>query len=91
MPVSTTRRQARHISSTLLNIANEVDRYIAWPGQALAYKIGELKIRELRWRAETVLGGKFNLREFHDVILLSGAVSLEVLAGMVKSWIESSN
>ncbi len=80
---------ATHTSLTLLNIANEVDRYIAWPGQALAYKIGELKIRELRRQAEETLGTSFNLREFHNVLLTSGAVPLDTLEKLVNDWINS--
>ncbi len=72
------------------NVINEVDRYIAWPGQALGYKIGEIRIRELRARAEEKLGDDFNIRDFHDMLLGAGALPLSVLEKRVDRWIETT-
>ena len=73
---------------SLHEINTETDRYISWPGQALSYKIGELKIRELRKKAKTELGSKFDIREFHEVILGQGTVTLSILENLINSYIE---
>jgi uncharacterized protein (DUF885 family) len=70
------------------DITVEVDRYIVWPGQALAYKLGQLKIRELRTAAEKKQGSVFDVRKFHDAVLQNGSVPLDVLDGHVRAWIE---
>jgi len=70
-----------------LDVVNEVDRYIAWPGQALAYKIGQLKISALRADAERALGSKFDIRAFHDELLKDGALPLDVLEAKMAAWI----
>ncbi|HXH18407.1 MAG TPA: DUF885 domain-containing protein [Chitinophagales bacterium] len=89
-----TREQA--VQYLLDNSANsetdtrsEVDRYISWPGQALAYKIGEMKIKELRKKAEQSLGGKFDVRAFHDMLLENGAIPLGMLENKVDEWVKN--
>lgn len=68
-------------------IAREIDRYITWPGQACAYKVGELKIRELRQQAETMLGDRFNVKDFHHQILKLGPIGLDILEEIINDWI----
>ncbi len=81
---------AANTALSLHEIETETDRYISWPGQALAYKMGELKIRDLRRQAEKALGRKFDLREFHDTVLLNGSVPLPVLEELVQEYIEAA-
>ncbi len=89
-----TRQQAidyfrENTGKTDQDVISEIDRYIVWPGQALAYKIGQLKIRELRKEAESKLGAKFDERKFHDAVLENGALPLSVLEAHMKQWIDS--
>ncbi|MAJ51643.1 MAG: DUF885 domain-containing protein [Flammeovirgaceae bacterium] len=91
-----TRAQVVHFMSvntalSLHEINTEVDRYISWPGQALSYKIGELKIRELRKKAEESLGVKFDIRDFHEIILAQGTVTLAIMEARVKAYIEAQS
>ena len=79
---------AENTALSLHEITTETDRYISWPGQALAYKMGELKIRELRARAEEALGADFDVRRFHDAVLANGSVPLDILEELINSWIE---
>ncbi|MDC0529078.1 DUF885 domain-containing protein [Gammaproteobacteria bacterium] len=73
-----------------LDIENEVDRYIAWPGQALAYKIGQLKMLELRNKAEKELGDKYDIKDFHHELLKRGSLPLDILEDYINDWIEES-
>ncbi|RBP53186.1 DUF885 domain-containing protein [Arenicella xantha] len=79
---------AENSGLSMNNITSEVDRYISWPGQALAYKTGELKIRELRARAESALGNQFDIRAFHDKVLENGAIPLSLLERIIDAWIK---
>lgn len=80
---------ANNTALSLQNVRTEIDRYISWPGQALAYKMGELKFLELRARATEALGEDFDIRDFHDAVLVNGGLPLDILDGAVDRYIES--
>jgi uncharacterized protein (DUF885 family) len=82
---------AENTALSIHEINTETDRYISWPGQALSYKIGEIKIRELRKKAEMELGSSFDIREFHEVVLEQGTVTLSILENRVNNYIEDHN
>tara|TARA_B100001996_G_scaffold159195_1_gene121291 strand:+ start:455 stop:2188 length:1734 start_codon:yes stop_codon:yes gene_type:complete len=81
---------SKNTALSLHEINTEVDRYISWPGQALSYKIGEIKIRELRKKAKDILGNKFDIRNFHEVILSQGTVTLSILEERINNYIKKT-
>lgn len=81
---------AKNTALSIHEVTTETDRYISWPGQALSYKIGEIKIRELRKRAESALGEKFHIREFHEVILEEGTVTLSIMERRIDAYIHNT-
>ncbi len=91
-----TRQQAidffrENTGKTDQDITVEVDRYIVWPGQALAYKLGQLKIRDMRAQAEKTLGARFNVRTFHDAVLEEGALPLDLLEVHMREWLKAES
>lgn len=80
---------AQYTALTTKSIADQIDRYISWPGQALSYKMGEIKIRQLRQKAEQELGSKFDIRSFHDTVIGQGSLPMAVMEDMINDWIAS--
>jgi uncharacterized protein (DUF885 family) len=80
----------QHSAQDEPNVQSETDRYIAWPGQALGYKIGQLQILKLRQYAREQLGDKFSIRDFHDQVIDAGALPMDVLETRIHSWVEKS-
>jgi len=78
-----------HSAIDEVEVQTETDRYISWPGQALAYKVGQLKIQDLREKAKKELGSKFDIRRFHDAVLTAGALPMDVLEDRITSWIKT--
>ena len=74
---------------TEAEVTREIERYVVWPGQATSYKVGQLALLRMREEAERALGSKFDLREFHEVVLMNGAMPLAVLEGVVNRWVEA--
>lgn len=79
---------AKNTALTQKAVENQIDRYISWPGQALSYKMGEIKIRELRTKAQQTLGSKFDIRSFHDTLIGQGSLPMEVLEDVINDWIK---
>lgn len=79
---------AQHTALTTKSVENQIDRYISWPGQALSYKMGEIKIRELRAKAEKTLGNQFDIRSFHDTVIGQGSLPMAVLEDVINDWID---
>jgi uncharacterized protein (DUF885 family) len=80
---------AQHTALPQKSVENQIDRYISWPGQALSYKMGEIKIRELRAKAEQTLGEKFDIRSFHDTVIGQGSLPMAVLEDVINDWIQT--
>ena len=79
---------AENTALSMADVVGQIDRYITWPAQALSYKIGEIKIRQLRAKAEQALGSKFDVRAFHDQMLKNGSLPMALLEELTLAWIE---